>query len=282
MRGSGVFGAGAFDAGAAVHEGAAVHQGAALFARYAYPPNALGYCGPPDTRQTVAHLGGGASGAGAAVSGVGERQATEQWARSFDGAWPYLHAIAGGAGRAGLSDGRLGGLLDPDIVEAYWLGNPLLDNLDPHALLDQLRRDFAHQTGHILDGIHHACAHHTFHVLTVYPWTRLLGRGPAALDILQKCRIRWGTVTAVDSTSATISTQPLTYNGQITLGNPTEETATWRGPGTTLAPRPRPGDQVALHWDWICSSLNATQLDALQHYTDVSLGIANEWLRGRG
>ncbi|WP_278315220.1 DUF6390 family protein [Lolliginicoccus levis] len=269
-----------------VREGAAVHEGAALFARYAYPPNALGYCGPSDTRQTVAHLGvGGASGgavSGAAVSGVAERKATEQWARSFDGAWPYLHAIAEGAGRGGQLEGLLDGLLDPEIVEAYWLGNPLLDNLDPHALLQQLRRDFAQQSGHILDGIHHACAHHTFHVLTVYPWTRLLGHGPAALDILQKCRIRWGTVTAVNDTTATVTTQPLTYNGQLALGDPTEETATWRSPGTSLAPRPHPGEQVALHWDWICSPLNATQLDALQHYTDVSLGIANEWLRERG
>ncbi|WP_149359624.1 DUF6390 family protein [Lolliginicoccus suaedae] len=263
-------------------QGDGLHEGAALFARYAYPPNALGYCGPSDTRQTVAHLGGGA------VSGVAEREVTEQWARSFDGAWPYLHAIAEGAGRGGLSDGRLGGLdgrlgglLAPEIVEAYWLGNPLLDNLDPHKLLDQLRRDFAHQTGHILHDIHQACAHHTFHVLTVYPWTRLLGHGPAALAILQKCRIRWGTVTAVNETTATVTTQPLTYNGQLTLDDPTEETATWRSPGTTLAPRPSVGDHVALHWDWICSPLNATQLDALQHYTDVSLGIANEWLRGR-
>ena len=50
--------------------------GQARFARYAYPPNELGYCGPENT----------------AIGELASR------ARDFDGAWPYLQAIADAAG----------------------------------------------------------------------------------------------------------------------------------------------------------------------------------------
>jgi hypothetical protein len=49
-----------------------------LFARYAFPPNELGYCGPP----------------GPAAQPGDNTAEFASHAREFDGAWPYLHAIA--------------------------------------------------------------------------------------------------------------------------------------------------------------------------------------------
>jgi hypothetical protein len=42
-------------------------------------------------------------------------------ARGFAGAWPYLELIAAASGIADPLDGR--------VVEAYWVGNHLLDNV---------------------------------------------------------------------------------------------------------------------------------------------------------
>ena len=64
-----------------------------LFARFAFPPNELGYCGPPDA--TVLLPGGGHDEI------VGHAQ-------GFDGAWPYLEEIAAASGYR-RSDGRRGG-----------------------------------------------------------------------------------------------------------------------------------------------------------------------------
>ena len=78
-------------------------NGAILFARYAYPPNELGYCGPPDHRALLDY------GAERAFD-----QGLVELARGFAGAWPYLEFIATSTG--------IGSPLDRRVVEAYWLG----------------------------------------------------------------------------------------------------------------------------------------------------------------
>jgi len=58
--------------------------GPLLFARYAYPPNALGYCGPGDSAGFL----------GLASEGV-DLRGLSRLAAQFEGAWPYLQLIAG-------------------------------------------------------------------------------------------------------------------------------------------------------------------------------------------
>ena len=82
--------------------------GAVAFARYAYPPNLLGYCGPDDHGALLEY-------ADAQVVDGG----LVQLARGFDGAWPYLQLIAG---CSSIEDP-----LDARVVEAYWVGSPLLE-----------------------------------------------------------------------------------------------------------------------------------------------------------
>ena len=86
-----------------------------LFVRYAFAPNELGYCGPSDSQELL----------GYGANGVVDRGLTAM-ARQFDGAWPYLELIAGAVG---ISDP-----LDHRVVEAYWVGNPLLDRVGTTAL----------------------------------------------------------------------------------------------------------------------------------------------------
>lgn len=226
------------------------------FARYAFPPNELGYCGPADTE---ALLRGG--------------DALELVARTkeFDGAWPYLDAIADAVGAPDP--------LTAEAVRNYWIGGPLLQAVDPDALLTRLRKSFAGQVTGLLDalGPGQALAHHSFHVFVVYPWIRFLDRNPTKpVQVMQDCRIRWGTVQSVEGDHAVIDSRPLVFvGGTLGLGAPVPERVRWCKDGTALAPAPVPGQTVSAHWDWLCGSIGDEECEALATATQRSLDIVN-------
>jgi hypothetical protein len=229
-----------------------------VFEQYAYPPNELGYCGPSD--------GGGAFGLAA-------------HAKEFDGAWPYLAAIAEAVGAMDP--------LDEDVVSSYWVGGPSLSKVDPADLLTRLRTSFKGQVTGLLDVVQPGpavLAHHSFHVFVVYPWVRFLDRDSAtALGVMQDCRIRWGTVESVDGDHAMIASRPLVLEGgALTLGESRHERVQWRKAGLSLAPAPAPGEIVAAHWDWMCESLTEDQGTALESATQATLDLVNSLRGDRG
>ena len=87
-----------------------VTPGPVAFARFAYPPGALGYCGPADSSSLLT----------AAAEGTALRELSALAVR-FGGAWPYLKLIA--------SENGIDDPLDPLVVEAYWIGNELLERV---------------------------------------------------------------------------------------------------------------------------------------------------------
>ena len=231
--------------------------GYTLFARYAFPPNELGYCGPADPDVLL--------------RGDNPTEVAAH-AKAFDGAWPYLRAIADAAG---TSDA-----LDTDVVRSYWVGGPHLDLVDPATLLDKLRTAFKGQaTGLLSDlaGPRGSLAHHSFHVFVVYPWVRFLDRDAAtALKVLQDCRIRWGTVESVEDEHAVITTQPLTFaDCVLALGEPRSERVRWSKDGVSLIEPPAPGDVVSAHWDWACGVLTGAESAALAGATQTTLDLVN-------
>ncbi|MGV0792580.1 DUF6390 family protein [Mycolicibacterium sp. XJ1819] len=231
--------------------------GHAMFARYAYPPNELGYCGPADASVL---LRGDNPGEVAAH------------AREFDGTWPYLSALATAAG---VTDP-----LDADVVRNYWVGGALLADVDPATLLHTLRRAFTGQvTGALADLAPAAgvLAHHSFHVFAVYPWVRFLDRdATTAMGVLHQCRIRWGTVESVAGDHAALISAPLRFTGgALALADPVVEHVRWRRDGVALVADPRPGDLVAAHWDWLCDRLTDTETEALATATQATLDLIN-------
>lgn len=235
-----------------------------LFARYAYPPNQLGYCGPDDHRALLDYGAGQVSDPGLA-----------QLARAFTGPWPYLTLMAGAAGIADPFDWR--------VVEAYWVGNPLLDAVDMAdfgaTLMERFRPRAGRSWDHLAEGITAgAVAHHSFHVFGVYPWVGLLqsGRSDHPLHQLDRCRIRWGRVVATVGDRVQVRFRPLEWDGrQLSLGAPQVETVTRALHGVGFVPDLQPGDWVSLHWDWICDRLDRRQLASLRRYTDRQLDITN-------
>ncbi|WP_296605139.1 DUF6390 family protein [Nocardioides sp.] len=241
-------------------------NGPLRFARYAYPPNALGYCGPDAAAQLLEQAAAGA-----------DDPDLRRLLRGFEGAWPYLELIAVANG---LTDP-----LDARVVEAYWVGNALLDRVGPRLLGDSVELRFRRRTSrpawsHLEAQVPAgAVPHHAFHVFGVYPWVGLLrgGRGGAEpLRVVDRCRVRWGQVLATSGADAVVRSRPLTWDGRrLSLGSPVEETAVLRVGDRGLAGAVEPGDWCSLHWDWVCERLERGQLVELRRRTLDQLAVVN-------
>jgi hypothetical protein len=239
-------------------------SGARLFLRYAYPPNALGFCGPSDSDEVAHWTDQGQTG----VLDPG----LAQLVRGFSGAWPYLQLIASATG---IRDP-----LDHRVVSAYWEGNELLDTVDVASIANSVAerfrpivgRRFADLVDTVLAG---AVPDHGFHVFCVYPWLRLLGddrAGTHALTVLDRCRIRWGKVVAVHGDQAVVRSRALRFDGRwLHLAEPATETAKLGIGGLTVAP----GQWVAMHWDWVCDRLTERRLRFLRRNTLRRLDVVN-------
>jgi hypothetical protein len=241
--------------------------GPVLFARYAYPPNALGYCGPRDPDEFL-----GMASTGSDPTGLRRRAA------EFEGAWPYLQLIAHCNGIAEPLDAR--------VVEAYWSGNELLGEVPTSALLafvdDRFGRRLGQDLRWVLPAVPSAVAHHSFHVFAVYPWLGLLraGREGPALEVLDRCRIRWGLVEAVAEEVVTVRCRPLCFEGsRLGLGPQRHEEVRRGLGGLTLLPDLRAGDVVSLHWDWVCDRLSPRGWRWLRACTRRNLDAVNALAR---
>jgi hypothetical protein len=234
--------------------------GAVQFACYAYPPNALGYCGPGDPAALL----------GYASAGVTDRGLVEL-ASQFAGAWPYLRLIAAVSHRPDP--------LDAAVVEAYWVGNRLLDRVPGELFAAHLRDRFQDRAGPgFADlatlAVSGGVPHHNFHVFAVYPWVGLLraGRAEEPLRVLDSCRVAWGRVLAVHNGLAFVECSPLCWDGhRLYLGLPAVRLC-------TVVQQVHVGDTVSVHWDWICEVLSPRRVARLRRYTMRLLDLVNHAL----
>jgi hypothetical protein len=248
---------------AAVAGGAAWPLAGTLqFIRYGFMPNRLSYCGPVGDNRTLFDYGIAGFSDGGLVPLL----------RQFTGALPYLQLIA-----------RANGIRDPfdaRVVEAYWLGNELLDGVEVRQLYDALLERFGKQlqgrTRDLVLGKAPAGAHphHSFHVLDVHS---RVGEMAATLQTLDLCRVSWGKVTTVDAGDVMVQRQPLELQlGKIALGNARPERVVRQVDGRGFADAAQPGDWVSVHWGWVCEVLSDRQRVNLDRYTRHHLAIANQ------
>jgi hypothetical protein len=239
--------------------------GVEMFARYAYAPNALGYCGPP--------LG--------ATLRDGSVDEVRSAAARFSGAWPYLQVLS-----------RLTGITDPldyRLVESYWLGGGVGADVDAGEFVDELLAIIGPQAGrywsHLTaDLAGEAAANHCFHVFAVYPWSRLLGRGldEHPLGVLDNCRITWGTVVSRDGQDVEVSCRGLVFDGHaLALGEPSTRRLEVWADGYSAVPDVAVGDRVAVHWGRLCGRLQPRQVEALAQATARQLDATSRRLARR-
>jgi hypothetical protein len=238
--------------------------GAEMFARYAYAPNDLGYCGPPNSSALLA----------------GTRDEIEKAARQFSGAWPYLEVMS-----------RMTGIFDPldrRLVESYWLGGGIGSELNSQAFTAELLAIIGPQAGHYWAHLTEELAdearpNHCFHVFGVYPWSRLLGKGSddQPLAVLDNCRISWGTVLSTDGVTARVVSQRLCWTRScLSLSPPQTHPVDVHaeGAGEVVVGR---GDLVAMHWGRVCDRLTPERMARLKDSTDRQLVATNRRLRKR-
>jgi Family of unknown function (DUF6390) len=237
-------------------------RGAEMFARYAYAPNALGFCGPP---------------LGAALRD-GSVDEVRRAATKFSGAWPYLRVLSELTGIADPLDHRL--------VESYWLGGGVGADLGASEFFDALLAIIGPQAGrywsHLTPELAcEAAGNHCFHVLGVYPWTRFLARGihDQPLSVLDNCRISWGTVVSRAGDDVEVMCQGLAWDGQsLSLAAARARRLDVWADGYSAVPDVAVGDEVAVHWGRLCGRLQPHQVRALADSTDRQLRVTGNRL----
>ncbi|HSJ84037.1 MAG TPA: DUF6390 family protein [Acidimicrobiia bacterium] len=236
-------------------------SGAAIFARFAFPPNSLGYCGPAD------------SGLLRELVPAGD-ELSDEWRHvitAFDGAWPYLELIGTSLDRDPL---------ESEVVEAYWLGTPLLERIDLLTLGNSMEDRFRARAGWDWEMVSDALnsggrPSHAFHVFCIYPWAGLLRSGVVtqSLQVLDRCRIRWGTVVGRAGERLLVRSQPLAWDGHtLALAPDQVEPALPPVDDDPLVP----GDVVALHWDYVCQRLTPGQHRNLTRDHNRHLSMVND------
>jgi hypothetical protein len=225
----------------------AAPSGPLRFVRFASPPNRLGHCGPVASDGVGEYLHAPIDGGFAEL------------ARQFEGAYPYLQLLAGAAHRDDP--------LDADVVEAYWIGNDLLDRVSMldfgNSIDERFRRRAGSAWSRIDASVRSGVAHHSYHVLHVTPWTGLMRRGVVdePLRIVDQCCISWAQVVDAGRGVPLVRRRPLEWSGSgLRFGDPVVEPVS--SPISVEV-----GDWVALHWATVCERLRPDQLRWLRRTT---------------
>jgi len=239
-------------------------DGVPLGARFSIATNRLQYCGPADAEPLLY---------AAITKGERVEEARRALAR-FEALLPYLEAI----GRKHHLDP-----FDRRVVEAYWIGNDLLDAFERRDFLDLLDgltrrglpRSVAHRLAeHLPD---RPIPHHVFHVAFVGVGA-VTGHVPTTLLNMESCRPAWGRVTEVTGASIHLAAPQLVAEANRFGLGPERSVEIPHDP--KVLPGVRVGDQVAYHWSCAALVLSSDQAGALRRYTERSLTAANEALPG--
>ena len=239
-------------------------EGIMRCSRYSFGPNRLHYCGPDANRELRDLIESGESNLGLA-----------HLLKQFKTLFPYLKQIAKANSIADPFDSR--------VVEAYWLGNELLENVEKNVLyyflVDDLKikdkidnREFHQLEEKIKQG---ALPHHSFHILNV--WTQE-GHGDSLgnLERMNECRISSGIVTAVKGPEITVSTEPLIYvNGKLALGEAVSKKLIRQLESEYDIEQIKPGEIVSIHWSVPCEVITKKQEETLRKYTLKNITFAN-------
>lgn len=246
-------------------------DGTILAARYAYMPNRLRYCGGDNVSELLSYIKEN-------QTDDGLKELLEEFATMF----PYLKLIA-----------RANHIADPfnyKVVEAYWLGNELLENVSMdvfyRSLIDDqmLKKKFK---SNILDKVFGqipigAKPHHSFHVFNIPKRT---GHYPVehSLKTMDECRIAGARIVNYESGIASnlirkinVKYQPLAAEGnKIKIGEPVTREVWAESSDKAYGKKLAVGDWVAVHWGWVCDFITEKQVSNLKIWTEFNLGLLN-------
>lgn len=232
--------------------------------RYAFGPNKLHYCGPDKNQEILSYIQEDASDLG-----------LKHLLSQFQTLYPYLRHIA--------EVNHIQNPFDNRVVEAYWLGNKLLNRINKlkfyrHLIEDhQLKKKVGQKGFELIEEKLRAGALpcHSFHVLDIWRRSGNLEK-EHTLETMDQCRISWGKILNVSGPFITIETELLEYSdGKLFLGKPIKKQLVRRLESDYDIEQLKFGDYVSIHWGVICEKLTVKQLANLQKYTLLHLKLAN-------
>jgi len=169
-------------------------------------------------------------------------------------------------------------------VEAYWIGNALLERVGSGSFFENLKARFRpRMDGRSFDWMTSilplgARPHHNFHVFDVYRRAGLMrdDRATVAVERMDQCRIGWGRVVTASGPELVVERRPLEMSrGRLALGKAITVRVSRHLSAAGLFDDVRPGDFVSLHWSWACQRLGPEGLARLARATRRAIEQTN-------
>lgn len=252
-------------------------NGLLLCARYSAAPNFFGYCGPDENESLTQHI----------VENIEDREVSHILSH-FETLYPYLQLIA-----------RENKIIDPfdlRVVEAYWIGNNLLQKSyrqDFFSFLDEKlqipKKISKNQIIKIKTNLssHEFYPHHSFHVMNIFKHLQIRLKS-TTIETIDQCRIGWGKIiqnskiknkknhSIMNHNFIFVETRFLELkNNKIQFGNKIVKQIRINYQDRLIINDLKIGDWVSFHWDFICDILSKTQVKNLEFYTQKSIEFYN-------
>jgi len=235
-----------------------------MTAAFAIKPNELKRCGPEDAFRILFDF----------VAGhFYDEDKIRRILSQFEVFMPYYQLIA--------TANRIDDVFDSRVVEAYWLGNGLLDNISPEAIKEVIECDVVKSGWNPLHvallfksiKLQKAKPHHSLSVM--YFYARRGGSKALPLEIkerIDQCRACAGEVVGMSGDSIIVEYRPLVFesDGRISLA-----AAVSKEIDAGLIADVGVGEKIAFHLDWGVIRLSDEQYDNLEHYTVANLEAIN-------
>jgi hypothetical protein len=228
-----------------------------LAARYSFMPNRLRYCGPEDADMLLFDY----------VITKKEKAKVREILDRFEALSLYLGLIAA---KNGLDK------FDKKVIEAYWIGNDLLDAVKPEDIRQMILTDFikkglpksmAQKLSKNLPAA--ITAHHSFHVMHIHSIT---GKLKFTFSNIDKCRISSGTVTKIMEDKLAVEYEPVEMHEKMAIGKPVIREINY---DKKFLGKIKIGDTVAIHWGYAVQKISGRQKQRLQKYTLQNLDAIN-------
>lgn len=245
--------------------------GELLHAKHAFPPNNLGYCGPDDRGRIQEYLHNHSDG-----------ESLVPLLSKFEAAYPFVQMIAKSTGKKPF---------DYEVTEAYWVGNSLLDYVEPAEFFefahqglttsrkmvgkkDGLKKEEAKSIFRELGSM--AKPHHTFYVLGMYARaSEKSGNKNKLLNLMDSCRISWGRVFDVKSETLVVECPSLILSqDELVLTRPQKKEIRYDAEIPAFS-NIRNGDWTSIHWNFACEKLKPYQVRNLRRYTALDIDATN-------
>jgi len=235
--------------------------------RYSFATNRLNYCGPENAFQTFQAF---------IAAGPAPAQAPQirKLLEGFAGLNVYLDLIASANNRDPF---------DAEVIEAYWLGNRLLDAI-PFDRFKSVLSDRLPKAGLPKAIVESKVArmkptfnaHHSFHVLYI---NFITPKVPKIVENLDACLPLTGKIVEVRGNQLVLAAKrlvrdaPGAHSAQGFSFEPVLKTVE-----NPFIERPQAGELVSFHWSTAVERLSQTQAAALQRYTLANVETVNSLL----